>query len=275
MNIQPVRGKVNPRYPSSDYLERHPDLLSVVPERWRQNAFVLRVLGGVVGLVLAAQNSASAQQRAAVPPSHVAPIFVHGSGRGAFGCVASSAPVFLTEDEARQVIQQEARTAGLEFEPGALTLHGVEVPVTHLYSCIGVNGELKPAEPAVEKRDLPLDGFDRKHNVAFEFVSGKDYAAWQTKHPQCVSSVSLYDVKDAAARLRDGLATSPPAPWLGVFYEPAAGSVGSPLIPPKPSGPARQLTREEQREAAGQQNGEELRKQVRDFLQWLKAQGVL
>src|ERR1035441_2808503 len=145
MNIQPVRGKVNPRYPSSDYLEQHPDLLSVVPERWRQNAFVLRVLGGVVGLVLAAQNSASAQQRAPVPPSRVAPIFLHGAGRGAFGCVAVSAPVFLTEDEARQVIQQEAKTAGLEFEPNALTLHHVDVPVTHLYSCFDVNGGLPPA----------------------------------------------------------------------------------------------------------------------------------
>jgi hypothetical protein len=252
MNIQPVRGTVNPRYPSSDYLEQHPDLLSLVPERWRQNAFVLRVLGGVVGLVLAAQNSASAQQRTPGPPSRVAPIFVHGSGRGAFGCIAVSAPVFLTEDEARQVIQQEAKTAGLEFEPGALTLHGVDVPVTELYSCFDVDGMRKPPAPAVEKRDLPLDGFDRKHNVAFEFVSGQDYAAWQTKRPQCVSSVSVYEVKDAAARLRDGLATTPRGPWLGLFYEPAAGTV-----------------------AARQQNGEELRKQVRDFLQWLKAQGVL
>ena len=271
MNIQPVRGKVNPRYPSSDYLEQHPDLLSLVPERWRQNAFVLRVLGGVVGLVLAAQNSASAQQRAPGPPSRVAPIFVHGSGRGAFGCLAVSAPVFLTEDEARQVIQQEAKTAGLEFEPDALTLHGVDVPVTNLYSCFDVNGGRKPA-PAVEKRDLPLDGFDRNHNVAFEFVSFQDYADWQTKQPECVSSVSVYDVKDAAAKLRDGLPTTPPGPWLGIFYEPAAGSVG---FTPKPSASARQLTREEQREAARQQDGEELRKQVRDFLQWLKAQGVL
>ena len=99
MNIQPVRGKVNPRYPSSDYLEQHPELLSLVPERWRQNAFVLGELGGVVGLVLAAQQSASAQQRAPGPPSRVAPIFSHGEGRGAFGCLAVAAPVFLAEDQ--------------------------------------------------------------------------------------------------------------------------------------------------------------------------------
>jgi len=74
-------------------------LLSRVPERWRQNALVVGVLGGVVGLVLAAQNSASAQQRAPGPPSRVAPIFSHGEGRGAFGCLAVAAPVFLAEDQ--------------------------------------------------------------------------------------------------------------------------------------------------------------------------------
>ena len=82
---------MNPRYPSSDYLEQHPELLSLVPERWRQNALVVGVL--------AAQNSASAQQRAPGPPSRVAPIFSHGEGRGAFGCLAVAAPVFLAEDQ--------------------------------------------------------------------------------------------------------------------------------------------------------------------------------
>ena len=213
MQLEPVRDDRTPRYPTSDYLETHPELLEVVPERWRRNPYVRRILGGVLCLLLAHEAACSGDKH----QSRIAPLFVHGEGRGSFGCEAVNPPVFLSEAEARQVIQEEARRAGLEFAPGALTLGRSQV----------------------------MDGFDRKHNVAYGFVSGTDTESWI---PRSYSSVQTVATKDAAARLRAGLGDTAASPWIGIFYEPAT--------PEKPG-------------------AEELRAQVRDFIGWLKAQGVI
>ena len=211
----------------------HPELLRLVPERWQRNPHVLRILSGAVCLLLAAETASA----------EVAPLFVHGEGRGAFGCIAVNPPVFLSEAEARQVIVEEAGKAGLKFEPDALTIPGATLPVTNLYWCGGEPGPLE-----TRKGKLVLDGFDRKHNVAFEFVSDEDVADWKNRHPRCASSVSVYDVRGAATTLRDGLPSGKDAPQIGIFYEPAS---------PKGHG------------------AKELRAQVRDFIAWLKAQGVI
>jgi hypothetical protein len=63
---------------------------------------------------------------------------------------------------------------------------------------------------------------------------------------------------------RRALPSSDATPWVGVFYD--LGAQPSYATRAQPGG----------REKAGQELGaEELRKQVRDFLQWLKAQGVI
>ncbi len=275
MRINPVRSKAVPRYPTSGYLEQHPELLEIVPERWRQNAFVLKILGGVACLLLASQT-ASAQQPVAPPPSRIAPLFLHGTGRGAFGCVTVNPPVFLSEDEARQVIQQELRKMGFELAPGAFTVPDASVPVTDPYWCLSQDGkEIVPERIETSKRSLTLDGFDQKHRVAYTFVSHKDYWAWQTEKPRCWSSVSSIDTKAAAAILREGLPRSAAQPWIGLFYEPYASM-------PRGCMPSYRLSKAE-REAAWdrcvrggkESDKEQLRKQVVDFIHWLKAQGVI
>lgn len=260
--IKPVRSKTVPQYPSYGYLEEHPELLCILPERWRHNDLVLRVLSGVVCLVLASQSAAG--QNNAAPPSRIAPLFVHGQGRGAFGCVAVNPPVFLSEDEAQQVIQEEAKKVGLEFAPNAFTLRNVNVPVTEPYWCPKPKGEpdKQPNRSTQQSRDLVLDGFDRKHNVAYEFVSQRHFADWETKNPRCISTVSSYDLKGTAEALRAGLTSSTQVPWTAVFYEPGAAARGN--------------VNWEQLRRNGRELGEkELRKQVRDFIHWLKAQGVI
>src|ERR1035438_3198523 len=106
MQVTPVRSRRAPQYPSQQYLAEHLELLSIVPERWKSNPLVLRVLASVVSLTFAAE--AAHAQTPAPAASHVAPLFIHGEGRGAFGCVATNPPIFLSEDEAKQVIREEA-----------------------------------------------------------------------------------------------------------------------------------------------------------------------
>lgn len=265
MQVKPVRMKVVPQYPTQDYLETHPELLAIVPERWQQNALVRQVLGGVVCLVMASQSPAVAQQPATAAASRIAPLFVHGEGFGMFGCMAVNPPVFLSEDEARKVIQEEAKKAGLEFAPDALTIPDVYVPVTEHNGCSPIAQRLTR-----ERQALALDGFDRKHGIAFEFVSQQDFIAWESKSPGCVSSVSSFDMKGTAESLRSGLKSAAKVPWLGVFYEPGAARGAS-----EASNGATQQGWEQRRKAGREVGKEELRKQVRDFIQWLKAQGVI
>jgi hypothetical protein len=272
MQVKPVLSKAAPEYPTHDFLQEHPELLRIVPERWRRNPFVLRVLAGVGCLLLAVQ-SAGAQERANAPASRVAPLFIHGEGRGGFGCIVVNPPVFLSEDEALQVIRDESGKAGLKFSAAGPKARQAELPVTN--EC----GFGRPDTRGTQKQDLSFDGFDKKHNVAFEFVSEEHFVKWEGKTRRRCGTVSVFDMKGTAEILRSGLASSPGLPWVGVFYEPGAhpprerpGTVD----PRQKDWQVRAQAMWKEQEEAGRQLGEaELREQVRDFIEWLKAQGVI
>ena len=57
----------------------------------------------------------------------VAPIFKHGEGRGATGCVVVSPPVFLSEEEGMQILREELAKHGIQLKAGG-TLEGIRVP---------------------------------------------------------------------------------------------------------------------------------------------------
>jgi hypothetical protein len=271
MQITPVRSKRQPQYPTHEILALHPELLELVPERWRMNPLVLRVLAGVVALSFAAET-ASAQKQKPVA-SHVAPLFVHGDGRGAFGCVAVNPPVFLSEEEAKQVIREEAQKAGLSFETGGYTLKNATVPVTHQYLC--GEEDKNSTQPKKQQIDLKLSGFDKNHQVAFEYVSTEEIEAWTPKNQGCVSTVSSYDLVGAAKTLDDGLQQQAGTPWIGIFYEPAAARYGRVHLSKNATDAEYKKAYDEQEKKAKAIDAEELRKQVRDFIGWLKAQGVI
>lgn len=277
MQIRPVRRVQEPQYPTSAVLLEHPELLEAIPERWRGNPLVLRVLAGTLSLAVLGESYAVAQKPVNPGASHVAPLFVHGDGRGAFGCVAINPPVFLSEDEAKQVIVEEAKKAGIDFAPNALTLKQVSVPITEEYFCSYLDDEKKNTSrpPATQQLNLVLSGYDQKHNIAFELVASEEYKAWSSKLPRCISSVSSYDFKETAETLRKELSAAEDVPWIGVFYEPGATvkkKFSAPANASEADWKAAWDKREKQIKAIGR---EELRKQVQDFMVWLKAQGVI
>ena len=274
MHVTPVRSMRTPRYPTHDLLLTHPELLEHLPRRWQTNPLVLNVLAGALSLVLAAEPSSAQSPRPTA--SRIAPLFVHGEGRGSFGCIAVNPPVFLSEDEAQQVIREEAQKAGLHFESNALTLKDATVPVTHTFYC---GPEQPNSGPSEQKKDLALTGYDKTHNVAFEFISTKEIESWRQKNSHCGSSVSSYRLKDTAQDLIVDLQKHPThknSPWVGVFYEPSSTIKGPLVFEELPPSRDKYLAALKTRSEAGKALGtEELRKQVRDFLAWLKAQGVI
>lgn len=287
MRTGAVRRYAAPQYPTRQYLAEHPELLRWIPERWRQHRLVLGVLSMVIPLVVSRPAAAGDAKGKDVGVSRVAPLFIHGEGRGSFGCVAVNPPVFLSEDEARQVVQDEARKEGVVFAPDDLTIKCVKVPVTDEYEFLldlmeterakeaGRGKEKALRTPRTQRIDLVMDGYDKKHDVAYEVVTQKDFADWEAKDRSVACSVSSYDFKTAAQRLTNGLAQAGATTRIAVFYEPGASA-------PEMKRPARDATENDwkayldaSRKAARDLGEKQLREQVRDFLEWLKAQGVI
>jgi len=252
MRVSPVRKCRRPGYPVRAVVARHPELLRYVPERWRSSPAAMATLGAACVLLHGCASRAPGQgnggkgarvgQPAAVV---VAPIFVHGEGRGSFGCVAINPPWFLSEEEAREVIQQECASAGLD-----LTAPG---PTTPSITMLHYEWGYWPPKPHAEP--VQWDMADQARRVHVEFVSTQDAEQW-TRTPSGTAYVA--DSRGAAERLVSSVADGSRRAAMqayGVLYDP--------------------LPRIQTPEDGAAASRRELRAQVKDFLEWLRAQGVI
>ena len=263
MKLQPVHRYPQPQLPTREIVDQSPDLLRLLPRRWQGNAAVVTALAACL-----AMSGCNRKAPASGPPSRVAPVFMRGDGLGSFGCKIINPPVFLSEDEARKVIADEAKRAGLTFLKDTRTATGVGVPVIS-----------NKGKTGWETQPLDLDGVDEKHNIAFEFVSLDDSYEWRAKG-EAWYSVGNHNLQDLAKQLRHGLSKAKPGGTLAVFYDPFIG----------PSAVDMRFASKDDYEAASQDwlgkrdrlqemqkrlSREQLRLQVKDFIKWLKAQGVI
>jgi hypothetical protein len=294
MKLAPVKNYSQPKFPTREILNRHPELLRVLPRRWRTSPVVLGTLAGLLSLL--EQSTAKASDG---PDFHVAPIFEHGVGSGAFGGIGMSPVIFLTEAEARNVIEEEARNAGVELTGSGHTLSGVELPITDRFAFLDKMDENRGKKPSKPKKtsqtgELELSGWSEKLHVGYKFVSRKDFDSWQTKDSTRACTVSQFDIKDAANRLQKGLVKVTEPATVAVFYDPCARPAKRVPIPKLPADKSKQPSSAAEKQAAKEANQksgadywknyemaakkvgeEELRSQVRDFIAWLKAQGII
>jgi hypothetical protein len=191
----------------------------------------------------------------------VAPIFEHGKGRednhAALGCVAVTPPVFLSEEEAMQVVREELGKHGIELKAGR-ALQNVRIP---LRMAVANNGAAAgPALPQPNKTvdgavPLKLDGVDSEKKIAVEFISRERYAALH-KGPNAAGDNYKETAKFVAAEVkRQGKEPI----YVGVFYDPVV--------------PTHSFMADGKRERAEAKGL--LRKQVKDFTAWLKKQKVI
>src|SRR5512137_2050774 len=129
MKSKPVSKYAQPKYPTRLEIAARPALLHRhQPPAWRK----WPELTGAAGLFLLADtarlSAADASPKGSPNPAQtnavaiVAPIFQHGEGRGSTGCIVMSPPVFLSEEEALQVIREEMATRGVQLGTNQTTL---------------------------------------------------------------------------------------------------------------------------------------------------------
>jgi hypothetical protein len=138
------------------------------------------VLAGVVSFAVVGLTGGCGSSEAGGAAITVAPVFKHGEGRGADGCVVVAPPVFLSEEEALQVLREELAKHGIKLKAG-LTLSGVRMPARsenhEVIKTADGREEVKHSivEVAGPSTPLKVDGFDEKHKVAVQFVSEHRY----------------------------------------------------------------------------------------------------
>ncbi len=241
MQVSPIRKYRGPSIPTHDDVEHRPGLLQHIPTRWQTNPAVLTALASVT--MLSATNAAIAgSDKAKAKPARVAPVFHHGEGRGGFGCMAIAPPVCLSEDEARQVINDEVKRSGLKFV------------------AVSRGTSQKPTNPT-------LDAVDKKHNIAFAFISEDDGVIFTGS--TAYESNALAKAKSVAKSLKSTKGTQS----IGVFYDPMPSRLvmNNGEVDYNATIDRLEHSRKTGRATAEQQ----LRLQVQDFVKWLKAQGVI
>jgi hypothetical protein len=242
MKLEPIACYRQASYPTRDAVDADPEVLRRVPARWQGQAIVLTALAATTGLLALRTQVARAEGQPDAPAAAVAPIFDHGIGRCQFAGPARLGPDVISENEARKIIQEGLAQAGLDMKPDALTIPVTAIPVTR------AKGHVTETKPGPLTLDLVDDG---KH-VAVEYVSKNDYQQWGGKETRTLEFATV-EMKAAAQLLRDGLPATAPAGAYGVFYDPTGLEA---------DGDDRQMR-------------ELLRLQVKDFVAWLKVQGVI
>lgn len=265
MRVQSMKHYRAPNYPDKKVIMENPMLLRSMPERWKGNRYVSAALSTLLLFTVTACGRGEPDHNAPMErAAAVAPIFQHGEGRGGFGCMSIAPPSFLSEEEAFQVISEEAGKMGIVFERDSKQFNKVEIPETKFY----LNGDKEKID-STKPGNLKLDGYDASKKIGFEFVSREDYEAWSIEQG-IRSSVDDYDFLSTAQILREGLEGKTLDSTIGVMY--------NTMVVPDREEINRIMNNgswEEAEEKVKNVAKDELRNQIKDFLKWLKAQGVI
>ncbi len=273
MELKPVKNNVKPKYPLK-YELKDETLKSMIPKRWASSPAAKAALGALAVITLAG-CAAEGMSPSAIPTKdaavlatedpaigvvypgeamasviNVAPLFIHGEGRGTYGCDMVTSPAYISEYEALTVINEVAEEYGLKFsDEDKAEFSTVLRPVTHYRE-----PEAGAAAPPDVFITLKTDFSDNEHGVALEYITVEDVKSWCKDSPGLIDQ---YDTKDAAAQLSEALENAGPKGIYnaGVLYDPCELS--------------------EDEAAAKALAQEELKAQAKDFFEWLKARGVI
>lgn len=298
MKPNPVRKYRTPAYPTRLEALDDPALLREhLPAAW----LLKPELAGAIAILLATNAFVNAADKGAPTPAKssapakvaiVAPIFDHGKGRASVGGMAAST-VFLSEEEALQVITDELTSAGLKVTDRNVVLKDVEIPHRMMdYSGGFGSGKGKVKEIANAAKPLSVDIEDSGHRVAVEYVSAGDY--FDLGGVMSASTVQDYNFKETARSVAKAVGEKGPDIYFGAFYDPAGTPDPPKLADPKTTAKSDaakagdamtsgtrtsqedwEKRRKEAQIQATIESKRLLREQVKDFVDWLKGQGAI
>ncbi len=309
MGPKPVRRVKVPAYPTRGQILANPSLLEKhVPEAWRLSSEITRaaalfLIASIPGCnqepiqdikapthhfqepsrrcnkenpspVAAAQPAPRGRDSNKEPlkprSSIVAPLFNHGNGRGSTGCIVVSPPVFLSEEEAMNVITDQLEKSGYSLSERNVPWNGVTIPSRREKWLLG-NGNMDIDIVVDPDKNTPLnvDGYDPKRRIGVEFVSERDF--FDLGGPRSDSTVQRYNFKETAEWMNKQVKEKgEKGIYFGAFYDPMSYK-DPPNLDKEKDWEARWKKLEECRK---KESLRLLRRQVKDFVDWLKAHGA-
>ena len=301
VKIKPLKSYKPPAYPTFHESRKDARLLQKLPRRWGRSKPVATLLGTglmihVVGSGCRSETDGArapgnraqiSLQKApedikvnvrAIPATRIAPMLeaaLENDGQGAFGCIVVSAPVFLSENEAIDLIQHELEKAGLKLREMA-HLDGLQVPDLDAgFDKKDWKGEL-PLKKLKEGSYL-FDFATEDGSVFVKYLYDKEHDFW-SKEQHRGGIAWCYDFPWLAAQVAESFRqrTNGQPVIIGIFFDPMADYYGDKVrdergilrhMPEKISNPSH--------EKAAERNREKLRAQVSHFVEYLKQEGVV
>ena len=274
MEIKPINQSKNPNYPILEYYVENPEILARnIPNRWIKNKYIATsisvfVLCGnascgqklnfkdiEIATTLKGGNliSSSETKENNKDTIKIAPIFAHGKGSGATGCVVMSPPVFISEDEARQIIFNALAAENILFDTANCPIIKFQAPPI-ADECFGFHDK---KDTSVANVELEMDAYNAEYNLAIQFVSTKDFFKFRSDN-ECWSSVQGFDTKKAATFIREELNANGNSNAV-VFYDPITRIVHD-----------ENKNWDASKKQAKNEAKELLLAQVNDFIEWFK-----
>lgn len=331
MKISPLKSYKAPSYPTRQEAKSDPDLLkNNFPLRWLNGKLVIGALATYLLCTIESDTSAKIGVKTEIIPDsknkdgnpqkennisdtpfYIAPVFQHGDGQGAFGCIVVNPPSYLSEEDARYIIEEELKKEGIVFDKKNVRIDEIvfspqpEDDLTESDEDSDNRGKNKSQINFLKRHDkkeaipLIIDGYSTRFKLAYEFVSSNEY------HMLCgstnISSLESVNTIEASENLREILKTYGKLNTV-VFYDPLCYPVEKepykrhrykenydPYDLQKIENEIKQKDdlydnektseREDDliifNERSISNSREMLRKQVRDFVLWIKEQGYL
>lgn len=258
--VTPVHRYFVPKYPTKTDVLMDPAILNALPQRWKSipSLCVALTLTLSTGLYGCAKADTRDKEESEKDLNVSVPFFTHGEGRGAYGCIMVAPAVYLSEEEALQIIREEAEAQGVDFSD-TKSIKGMHFPSTNIYY-----GDDKYE---TWKGSIELDGYDSDLQIGFEYVSQDDVMEW-AKQTDYWCSVTELDMMGTGERLSKAVKNT------AVFYDPGSNSDEYEMDWEADS-ETRLAYEEAYRTEQKKLMQENLRAQVRDFLDWLVAEGIL
>lgn len=268
----PMKRCSPPAYPTKlEVLSDRRLLATNMPPNWVSRA---EVAGLAAAFLVAGADGCSRKSTSLGPndPAIVAPIFEHGEGRGATGCVVTAPPVFLSEEEALEVIREELMASVPGRWRTNVQVASVQLPTrkkTVKRNWVTGKDALGFADDTSVNLPFEVDLVNQDGHITVEFVSKTDCR--NCGSDLVFGSSGRVDVKETARWFSHHIEEQAQGMVVGMLYDP--------LLKTDREVKLRDPNRRERWQRQDGVVREEckllLRQQVRDFVEWLKGQGVI
>ena len=307
MKVSPLKKYRQPSYPTrEEFLKDVSHIKNCVPDGWKNKKILTSALAvflfgtstngsnknldkeaPVVFSELKGNSETGAEEqimKKEEPPA-IAPLFIHGGGRGAYGCVVINPPSFLSEQEAREIIESELKKEGIIFDKKNYKIDELAFKRDYGFDRDFEDFDDEEFLSSIRHDDVDtvvIDGYSTKYNLGYEFVSAwEDYHKFGGKYDG--SSVTSFDVIKASENLREKMKQYGKMNTV-IFYDPIEGSERTESKNPSFDDLKRYTLNDEmkcnidiqQNEATMKQKSYELLKQqVADFIEWVKKEKLI